>query len=96
MNTSYRNLFALFVLMVYLESAMSYPSSYINEQRSFLRCQISPVSCKRSLSTLEENGNPSIINHRNDFQECISQNKPIWYCLKHAPTFPLDDMNQNN
>ena len=68
----------------------------MNAQRAFLRCQFSAISCKRSLSTFEQNQYPLSVNNKNSFQLCINQNKPFWYCFKHLPPYTLEeDINQN-
>jgi hypothetical protein len=68
----------------------------MNEQRTFLRCQFSAIACKRSLSILKERENPSSMINKNDFQTCINENKPIWFCLNQTPLFTLDETNENN
>ncbi|CAF0802381.1 unnamed protein product [Rotaria sordida] len=75
---------------------MSYPSSYASEQRAFLRCHFSPISCKRSLFDSEKNQNPPSIINKNNFQTCISHNKPIWFCLRDPSQYTFENIHQNN
>ena len=67
----------------------------MNEGRAFLRCHMSAIACKRSLSIFKEDPEPEMIKNKNDFETCLSQDKPLWYCLKHNPSIVLQDMNQN-
>ncbi|CAF3050216.1 unnamed protein product [Rotaria sp. Silwood2] len=78
------------------DSEQSYPSPYGSEQRAFLRCHFSPISCKRSSSDLEENQNPLSIINKNYFQTCLSHNKPLWFCLHDLSQYTLEDINPNH
>jgi hypothetical protein len=68
----------------------------MNAQRAFLRCQFSAISCKRSLSTFEKIPTPPSLINKNYLQMCISQNRPIWLCLNHSPSYPFEDFNQDD
>ncbi|CAF0921941.1 unnamed protein product [Rotaria sp. Silwood1] len=86
MKSCYQNLFII----------LTYPSSYGNEQRAFLRCHLSPISCKRDLSDFEENQNPLSIINKNYFQACMSYNNPLWFCLHDLSQYTFEDKNPNN
>ncbi|CAF2492334.1 unnamed protein product [Rotaria sp. Silwood2] len=96
MKIFYQNLFILLALIIHFRLVMSYPSPYGSEQRAFLRCHFSPISCKRSSSDLEENQNPLSIINKNYFQTCLSHNKPLWFCLHDLSQYTLEDINPNH
>lgn len=58
----------------------AYPSNYLQEHRTFLMCQFSPVTCKRSLQNGEENDSGKVANG-NLLQDCVDFNIPLWFCL---------------
>lgn len=62
-------------------SFQAYPSSYNQAQRGYLLCQLSAVSCKRSLFDTYETEDLSEKNIDHAFQMCIILEKPIHYCV---------------
>ena len=65
------------------------------EQPAFLRCLFSPISCKRSLSTSEENEKVAKIINKNDLHECLRRHTPLRLCLQQQEqqSFTWTDMN---
>ncbi|CAF0861371.1 unnamed protein product [Adineta ricciae] len=98
MNTTCRYITIVLIALICIQSATvttsSYPS-YVNQARAFLRCHMSAIACKRSLSIFKEDPDPEMIKNKNDLETCLSEDKPLWYCLKHNPAITLEDMNQN-
>ncbi|CAF3089090.1 unnamed protein product [Rotaria socialis] len=96
MKNSYRNLFVLLVLLSHLQLITSYPKSFMSQQRAFLQCQFSAISCKRSVPTIQENQNLASISYKTDFEECISQNKSFWFCLHRPQQDIYENINPND
>ncbi|CAF1169556.1 unnamed protein product [Rotaria sordida] len=81
MKSWYRCLCILFIFILYFRFTTAYPSSSIQEQRSFLLCHLSPVSCKRSLSDTDETENLLKTNINDKLQMCFGLNRPFWFCF---------------
>ncbi|CAF1255909.1 unnamed protein product [Adineta steineri] len=60
---------------------MAYPTSYAPIHRGFLLCHMSPVSCKRSISDMEEIKEPSMATIGDYLQACVSSGNSMQYCL---------------
>lgn len=103
MKTLLSCLFLLLTLSLYLQSTtverhvdfviylflftQAYPSSFAQRQRGYLLCQLSAVSCKRSLPNAE---NSSELNADEYLQMCLALNKPLRHCLGQALTDPTN------
>jgi hypothetical protein len=59
----------------------THPSSSLQEQRGFIRCLLSPVACKRSLSTTDEMENSPKVDIVRYLQICLALNQPVRHCL---------------
>ncbi|CAF3028267.1 unnamed protein product [Rotaria socialis] len=86
MKSWHQCLSILVVFIFYVLSAEAHPLSYAQEQRSFLLCHLSPVSCKRSLSNTEEIENLLTMNIEDALSICTALNKPLWNCFNNHYT----------
>jgi hypothetical protein len=79
--------------VVLMCSFQSSPLSYASEQRAFLRCHLSPISCKRSLSTVARNENLIATSDSNDVRQCLRLGKSLWLCLEQQAGYSSADID---
>ncbi|CAF1022082.1 unnamed protein product [Rotaria sordida] len=97
MKSWYRCLCILFIFILYFRFTTAYPSSSIQEQRSFLLCHLSPVSCKRSLSDTDEIENLLKTNINDKLQMCFDRTNvipKIWPCKPISLQSSSNDIQQ--